>query len=107
MVAGAGRAELDRGNPDAQKRHGVRGPVAPDAGHAGRVMAGRRAAEGAHVNGIGVDGGRGAREGRDHLCVIQRPDLAQDLGRVLLGQVADIHVDVANVWHLIQGAIRN
>ena len=104
VMAVAHGAELNRRDAGPQERDRVRGAVpADDASRlAGAVLRGRRL-ESPHVDGLRVDQRGRTREGRDHAGTGQPADLVEDRRRVLLRQIADVHIDEAGVWDLVQG----
>jgi len=104
VVTAAHGPELHRGDADAQKRDDVgRSIAAHDAPDLAVGVRSRRGAKGLHVGGVRVDQDRRARKGRDHARAGELANLVEDRGRVLLRQIAHVHVNEADVGDLVQG----
>jgi hypothetical protein len=102
VVAGAVGAELDRRDTRLEERAGVRGAVTADAQ---RLAAGQPRGDVAERHHVRVrarhEGGLADERARD-LDVRDRPDLLEDVTRVLVGQVADVDDHGALVRDLVQ-----
>ena len=102
VVAGAARAELDGRHPRLEERAGVGGAVAADAQ---RLAAGQPRGDVAERHDVRVrarhEGGLADERARD-LDVRDRPDLLEDVTRILVRQIADVDDHGALVRDLVQ-----
>jgi hypothetical protein len=103
VVAAADGPELDRRHARLEERRRVRGAVAADRQRLVVERLGDRLAQRAHV-GVGARDVRGgALEDLDDAHVGEVADLGEDLGRILVGEVADVDVHAAEVRDLVEG----
>src|SRR5919109_1095208 len=104
MMAAAEGPELDRRDPGPHERDGIRGAVAAHhAPHAAVAVRRRGLAQRPHVGGVGVDQDGGPGEARDHPRPGHLANLREYLLRVLLRQIAHVHVYDTAVGDLVQG----